>query len=94
LREWLERGEKEDEWEGIYLVDFIGTDGYPDHDHVEEPGIQPFEGDIPENLGFLLTLSDHYRGKRTIKQSVFDELFTGKIFVERVRTFTEDDFER
>ncbi len=93
LETWLKKGGAKEEWEGLYVVDFIDEHGRLDHDHLLEDAIQLYEGDIPDKLRFLRTLAEHCQGVRRIKESALTDILSGKVFVESVRFFTDDDLE-
>jgi hypothetical protein len=92
--EWTKKGERKEDWVGDYVVEFINSDGFLDHDVVVEQGIEPYQGDLPEAQGFLKILSDHYLGKRKIRESLLQDLYESRIFVRKVRQFNEDCFEQ
>jgi hypothetical protein len=90
---WLAKGKPKDEWDGVYAVDFINSDGYLDHDHVCESAIKRYRRKLPDELSFLKTLSAHYLGRKPIKKSVLPSLYQSGISVRKVRHFGKDCIE-
>lgn len=88
--EWIAQDGDKYSWNNTYEVFCINL-GYLDHIHVVENGLELYTQDIPENLKFLEQLSGHFRGKKKIKDKTLDEIFSGNIFVEKVRHLTEKD---
>lgn len=89
LNEWINKGNKQEDWEPLYLIDFIGQHGYHDHDHVLEQGITKFKSKLPSELIFLETLSKHYQGKLEIEKNTLNKIYKRDIFLLNVNRFEE-----
>ena len=70
--EWRNKEKTKYGWDNTYVIDFI-REGYLDHMHIKEQGLELFTKDIPENLSFLEVLSEHYKGKIVIKNDIFKD---------------------
>lgn len=88
--EWRKKEKTKYGWDNTYIIDFI-REGYLDHMHIKENGFELFTKEIPKNLSFLENLSEHYKGKIIIKNDIFKDINDGKIFVEKVRHFNENE---
>ena len=88
--EWLKQEKSKYGWDNSYVIDFI-REGYLDHMHIKEEGLELFIEEIPKKLSFIKKLSDHYKGKTIIKDNIFRDINDGKIFVEKVRHFNENE---
>jgi hypothetical protein len=94
FREWTKMGKDAEEWTNCYTVDYITRFGFLTHDHIHEKSIERYSAQVAKELEFLNILSDHYLGKRHIKDEVLKDLYSSKMFVKNVRAFTESDFEK
>lgn len=87
---WIKQGNNKYEWDSFYVIDYI-REGYLDHMHIQEQHLKNFNNEVPENLTFLKTLSAHYQRKIEINEDIFKDINDGKIFVEKVRHFNENE---
>jgi hypothetical protein len=90
IDDWIKAGNSKDEWDPLYLVDFIGLHGFHDHDHLAEPGIEKFKGKLPNELSFLKTLSKHYKKELCIRADVMKKIYNRDIYLFDVETFSND----
>ena len=90
FEKWVSAGNEYYTWDNTYAVDCI-RNGYLGHCHVEEKGILPFAGEIPDNLKFLRILSEHYKGNKVLSPEVEHELKYGHLFVEKVKHFNFEE---
>jgi hypothetical protein len=90
FEEWVSNGNEYYTWDNTYAVDCI-RDGYLGHWHIEEKGIAPFDGEIPDNLKFLQILSEYYKGNKVLSPEVEHELKYGDLFVENVKHFNFEE---
>ena len=87
---WIKQGNDKYDWDNTYVIYYI-RDGYLDHIHNTEKGLELFQKEMPENLFFIKHLSDHFKGNVVIKEDILKDIFNCKIFVEKVRHFDSDD---
>lgn len=88
--EWRKQEKSKYGWDNTYVIDYI-RDGYLDHMHIKENGLSSLTKEIPGNLIFLKQLSDHYKGRIRIKEDILKDIYYGKIFVEKVRHFADNE---
>ncbi len=88
--DWQKKENSKYGWDNKYLIDFI-NEGYIDHMHIKEQGLELLTIEVPENLSFLLELSEHYKGNTIIKSNILKDIYNGGIFVEKVRHFYENE---
>lgn len=90
-------GEQEDGsfiyYEPGFRVEYLDNVGRLEHDHLYEEDVELFEDELPERLAFLQLLSDHYKGKRQIKEKALYDLEAGNMIAKDVRRFGEEDLE-
>jgi len=87
---WISDEKDKYDWGNDYVIYFV-LSGYLDHIHVEERGIEHFQEELPDNLEILKYLSAHFQGANIFKDGILEKIVDGKIFVEKVRFFNEDD---
>lgn len=87
---WRNQEKQKYGWDDTYVIDYI-KDGYLDHMHIKEQGLAAVTDDIPANISFLKHLSDHCRGKIKIREETLKKIYDGKIFVEKVNYFDENE---
>jgi hypothetical protein len=84
LTERIKIYEPEDELTCEYTVDYITSEGYVSHDHINENGLELWLNEIPSELAFLRRLSEHYQGKDQIKENILRDLLNSRVFVKNV----------
>jgi hypothetical protein len=87
--EWMSNGNDKYEWDNRYVINFIGN-GYLDHMHLTESSLELYLKELPNNIYFIKHLSDHFKGHIKIDKTILKEIFSGKVFVERVHHFDEN----
>lgn len=89
LNSWVARGKEKREWFNEYTIDYIDVNGWLDHFHICEEGIEVFSGEIPNNHKFLSVLARHYRGEKKIPSNVFKEIIESKIYLRKEKNLDD-----
>lgn len=94
FRDWQKQNGETENWENDYTIFFIDPNGFLDDTHIQEKGIEHYNGKLPKELKYLKLISTVVKNKKKFTAKLWREINEGKVIFRDTRVFRLSDFKK